>query len=389
MKAPFKTLLLASGAAMLIPLSLSAQNTDLGEDRKPTDETIRPAAPPDERPGRGEPRERRGRGERPRPLPEKPTPFIGVVTRELGPEVRAQAGVPDGFGLLVAEVLPDSPAKDGGLRQHDVLVQFGDQRLVNVGQLSALVRSQKKGDEVSLTVKRGGEEKKLTVKIGERMMPEMPEPGPGWDFRIHTPFGSGEWHGPGTRPFGQMADEWRERAERFQNQLREYQERIQEWSRGPKDRPMPPVPQFEGGPGLRGPDREPPPPGAGRESVGRPRPEGGGRANAETRVELHAEGPRVTLRGTVSRSDDSGEYTIRRENGKATFSVRTRDGKEQSWPINSQEEREAVPEVHRGKLRELESIKLEGRSDPNQPPHPEGNPPPDRESPPKRKGESV
>lgn len=385
MKTPFKPLLLGGAIAVMASLNAPAQETDKPGD-KPPGETVKPAAPEEKRGEGAEHRERRGRGDRPRPPVEKPTPFIGVITRDLNPEVRAQAGVPDGFGLLVAEVMPDSPAKDAGLQQHDVLILFGDQRLVNVEQLSALVRSQKKGDEVSLTVKRGGEEKKLTVKIGERMMPEMPLQDRGWDFHFRTPFGSGEWHGPGTRPFGQMADEWRDRAERFQDQLREYQERLQDWSRGPKDRPLPPVPQLDV---PRGPDRGPPPPG-GRDSVRRPPPQGEHRA--EARVEVHADGPHVKMSGTVNRKDETGEYSLHREDGKATFTAKPKDGQEQSWPINTEDERKAVPEPYRAKLRDLESIKLDTHGDPGAPPRPEGaHPPPrpDTEAPPKRKGETV
>jgi hypothetical protein len=63
----------------------------------------------------------------------------------------------------------------------------------------------------------------------------------------------------------------------------------------------------------------------------------------------------------VTRRDDAGEYTIKREDGKTTFSVRPKGGKEQSWPVNTEEERKAVPEEFRDKLRMMDGARIEVR----------------------------
>jgi hypothetical protein len=63
----------------------------------------------------------------------------------------------------------------------------------------------------------------------------------------------------------------------------------------------------------------------------------------------------------VTRRDDAGEYTIKREDGKTTFSVRPKGGKEQSWPVNTEEERIAVPEEFRDKLRMMDGARIEVR----------------------------
>jgi S1-C subfamily serine protease len=43
-------------------------------------------------------------------IPNKPQPFLGVVTDPLEPALSAQLGLTNGLGLIVNHVLPDSPA---------------------------------------------------------------------------------------------------------------------------------------------------------------------------------------------------------------------------------------------------------------------------------------
>lgn len=188
MKPNLTTLIAAAGAFALWPLCAHAQEP------KPAAETIKPAEPPQARgsgeakPERDSPRQRRGpppggapgHREQARRPEGKPTPFIGIALRPMSPEVGAQAGLPPGFGVLVGDVMPDSPAKDAGLKQYDVIAMLNDQQIVNMEQLQTLVRSRKKGDEVMLTIKRAGEEKKIAMKIGEKVMPVAPpRPQPG------------------------------------------------------------------------------------------------------------------------------------------------------------------------------------------------------------------
>lgn len=111
-------------------------------------------------------------------LPQKPQPYLGIVTRDAGPELTSQLRQPEGFGLIVEEVLPDSPAKAGGLERNDLIIKFEDQLLANPPQLEALVRRAGKDKESTLTILRGGAEQKLTIKVGEKMLPERrPNPG--------------------------------------------------------------------------------------------------------------------------------------------------------------------------------------------------------------------
>lgn len=97
--------------------------------------------------------------------------FLGVQTAPVGPTLAAQLGLAKDHGLAVAEVVPDSPAA-GVLQAHDILLKFNDQILVDVRQLTVLVRSAKADDEVALTYLRGGKEATAKVKLGQKEMPK-------------------------------------------------------------------------------------------------------------------------------------------------------------------------------------------------------------------------
>ena len=111
----------------------------------------------------------------------EPQPFLGVVTAPVPAALTAQLGLSEGFGLLVDEVLPESPAASAGLQKYDVLKTFNDQQLINPDQLATLVRAAGKDKEVTLTLLRKGQEQRVTAKVAERVLPARPQPdGPNW-----------------------------------------------------------------------------------------------------------------------------------------------------------------------------------------------------------------
>ncbi|HOX06304.1 MAG TPA: PDZ domain-containing protein [Planctomycetota bacterium] len=99
--------------------------------------------------------------------------YLGVVAEPADAALRAQVKLPEGVGLVVRKVAEDSPAAAAGIRVHDILHKLGDQLLVNEQQFIVLVRLQKPGDEVALTVIREGETRKISAKLAEKEMPEL------------------------------------------------------------------------------------------------------------------------------------------------------------------------------------------------------------------------
>lgn len=99
--------------------------------------------------------------------------FLGVGTSQAGETLGEQLGLPRGIGLTVEFVTKDSPAEKAGIKPHDVLHKLNDQLLCNVEQLATLVRMNKPGDTVQLTVIRKGEPLEINATLIEREMPKM------------------------------------------------------------------------------------------------------------------------------------------------------------------------------------------------------------------------
>jgi hypothetical protein len=94
--------------------------------------------------------------------------WIGVAAGSGVPdEVRAQLPINVGEGISVSHVAPESPAAKAGLAQHDILVRFDDQILVDAEQFKKLVKMHKPGDSVKLAYFRKGERHEVPVTLEE------------------------------------------------------------------------------------------------------------------------------------------------------------------------------------------------------------------------------
>lgn len=98
--------------------------------------------------------------------------FLGVETSPVSATLTAQLGLQDGAGLVVNHVVSDSPAA-AALKQHDILLKLDDQLLVEQRQLAVLVRNHKEGDEVTLTFLRGGKQTTAKVKLAKHDAPKL------------------------------------------------------------------------------------------------------------------------------------------------------------------------------------------------------------------------
>lgn len=266
----------------------------------------------------------------------KATPYLGVVSSPAHPALAAQLGLNEGFGLVVDEVLPESPAQAAGVQRYDVLKQLNEQQLVDPAQLGALVRSLGKDTEVTLTLIRKGQEQKLTMKIGEKLLPERrPD-----DMR----------GGPFSSP---------------------------EMRRGGGSGEMPKPPQ--------GPMHQRPGGGGGANVPDRPFNPADMRPGATTQTSDGAS-RWDTSRARVKTRDHEGEAELSMENGKRTLTVKNSAGETVfTGPLDTPEQRNAVPEAYRAKLAALEA------APPPQSRHPnfEGGPRPPEQSQPRQRSADV
>jgi predicted metalloprotease with PDZ domain len=74
----------------------------------------------------------------------------------------------DDGGVLVGEVVDDSPAAAGGLEEGDIIVAFDGRRIDDVHDLTRAVRRSEPGEQVDVEIVRAGERRTLAVEVGER-----------------------------------------------------------------------------------------------------------------------------------------------------------------------------------------------------------------------------
>lgn len=95
-------------------------------------------------------------------------PFIGVTLAELDERLAEQLGLETSEGVVVVQVLRDSPANLAGLRPYDVIVEFDGETVENVEDLQAKIAKAGVGSRATLTFVRDGSRYDTGIIIGDR-----------------------------------------------------------------------------------------------------------------------------------------------------------------------------------------------------------------------------
>jgi Do/DeqQ family serine protease len=90
---------------------------------------------------------------------------IGVAIQDLTPDLARALGTTRTEGALVARVEPGSAAQRAGLRSSDLIVAVNGAAIHNAAELRNRVGLAQIGDEIQLTVVRGGVERPISVRI--------------------------------------------------------------------------------------------------------------------------------------------------------------------------------------------------------------------------------
>ena len=110
--------------------------------------------------------------------------WLGIIGGNLSPEIAGAMDLPaDQTGVLVAQVQPQGPADEAGLRGSstpatidgqqvmvggDLIIAVDDRPVENIQMLQQLLAEQQPGTEVTLTILRDGEQETLSVTLGAR-----------------------------------------------------------------------------------------------------------------------------------------------------------------------------------------------------------------------------
>lgn len=102
-------------------------------------------------------------------------PYLGVGMEDLTPELARRVNtnpnspiqVPEIEGILVARVVPQSPAATVGIRPGDVIVQVDGQRITKGEELLNIVDNSRVGQVLQLKVLRGGQTQQLSIRTAQ------------------------------------------------------------------------------------------------------------------------------------------------------------------------------------------------------------------------------
>ena len=92
--------------------------------------------------------------------------YLGVQIQDLTDQLRDYFKVKGDGGVLVSEVVKDSPAEKARLEAGDVIMTVNDVRISDTRELTQTIRSEKPDNEVDITVVRKGREKSLKATLG-------------------------------------------------------------------------------------------------------------------------------------------------------------------------------------------------------------------------------
>jgi serine protease Do len=90
---------------------------------------------------------------------------LGVNAEDLQGDFGSYFGAPDGEGVLVREVFPDSPAAKAGLKAGDVITSVGGERVRTTSELRDKLRAGKDAKSFSLGVLRNKSSLTLSVEL--------------------------------------------------------------------------------------------------------------------------------------------------------------------------------------------------------------------------------
>lgn len=93
--------------------------------------------------------------------------WLGVLIQEVNKDLADSFGLDRPYGALVAQVVEDSPADQAGIQTGDVIIEYEGEEIDFSSELPQLVGRTKVGDKAKLKVVRDGDEKSVSVEIGE------------------------------------------------------------------------------------------------------------------------------------------------------------------------------------------------------------------------------
>ena len=93
--------------------------------------------------------------------------YIGISLEDLNQKLSKHFGVDEGEGLMISDVIKNSPADKAGLKVGDVIIRADGERVEKIKSLVEKIQDKDKGDKIEIEVIRDGKKKKFNVEIDE------------------------------------------------------------------------------------------------------------------------------------------------------------------------------------------------------------------------------
>lgn len=92
--------------------------------------------------------------------------WLGVVIQEVNKDLAESFGLRKPAGALVAQVMPQGPAEEGGLQAGDVILAFNGEEIILSSDLPHAVGRVRPGEKATLTIMRDKKRQELKMTIG-------------------------------------------------------------------------------------------------------------------------------------------------------------------------------------------------------------------------------
>ncbi|MBS4015468.1 MAG: Do family serine endopeptidase [Candidatus Latescibacteria bacterium] len=93
--------------------------------------------------------------------------YLGVFPQEISQDLKKALNLPSTEGVLLAEVVDNTPAAKAGLKAGDVVVKFAGKKIIDVQQFRRVVAEYKPGSEIQIEVIRDGKTMTFKAKLDE------------------------------------------------------------------------------------------------------------------------------------------------------------------------------------------------------------------------------
>lgn len=99
--------------------------------------------------------------------------WLGVSIQDIDQNLSKAMGLPDTKGVLISDVMDNSPAHKAGLKRGDVVLEMNDESLESAAELRNLVATAGADVRVELKIFRDGKKRTLSVTLGKKESEEI------------------------------------------------------------------------------------------------------------------------------------------------------------------------------------------------------------------------